>query len=41
MYVRVNEEWLKIGVDTGAAVSVISEQLYKRRFKRAKLMPTN
>ena len=28
-------------VDTGAAVSVISEQLYKRRFKRAKLMPTN
>ena len=40
MYVRVNEEWLKIGVDTGAAVSVISE-LYKRRFKRAKLMPTN
>lgn len=41
VYVRVNEKRLKMEVDTGAAVSVISEQLYKRRFKRAKLMPTN
>ena len=41
MYVRVNEKGFKMEVDTGAAVSVISEQLYKRRFKRAKLMPTN
>lgn len=28
-------------VHTGAAVSVISEKLYKRRFRKVKLMPTN
>lgn len=41
VYVRVEEERLKMEVDTGAAVSVISEKLYKRRFKKAKLRPTN
>lgn len=41
VYVRVNEKRLKMEIDTGAAVSVISENLYKRRFKKEKLMPSN
>lgn len=41
VYVKVNEKRLKMEVDTGATVSVISEKLYKRRFKKVQLMPTN
>lgn len=40
-YVRVNGKRLKMEVDTGAAVSVISEKLYKRRFKKSTLVSTN
>lgn len=41
VYIRVNEKRLKMEIDTGAAVSVISEKLYKRRFKKEKLMHSN
>ncbi|XP_057673038.1 uncharacterized protein LOC130904346 [Corythoichthys intestinalis] len=41
VYLRVNDKRLKMEVDTGAAVSVISESLYKRRFRKQKLMPSN
>lgn len=41
VYVKVNEKRLKMEVDTGATVSVISEKLYKRRLKKVQLMPTN
>ncbi|KAL2088270.1 hypothetical protein ACEWY4_015169 [Coilia grayii] len=41
VYVSVNGARLKMEVDTGAAVSVISESLYKRRFRSLKLSPAN
>ena len=41
VFLRVNDKRLKMEVDTGAAVSVISESLYKRRFRKKKLMPSN
>lgn len=41
VYVSVNGTRVKMEVDTGAAVSVISENLYKRRFKSVKLSPAN
>lgn len=39
--VRINDKQLKMEEDTGAAVSVMAERLYKRKFKKVKLMPTN
>ncbi|KAL6468201.1 hypothetical protein MHYP_G00238780 [Metynnis hypsauchen] len=41
VYVSVNGARVKMEVDTGAAVSVISEGLYQRRFKSVKLSPAN
>uniref|UniRef100_A0A3Q2EGN4 Gypsy retrotransposon integrase-like protein 1 n=1 Tax=Cyprinodon variegatus TaxID=28743 RepID=A0A3Q2EGN4_CYPVA len=41
VYVSVNGSRVKMELDTGAAVSVISENLYKRRFKSVKLSPAN
>lgn len=41
VYVSVNGAKVKMEVDTGAAVSVISEGLYQRRFKSVKLSPAN
>lgn len=41
VYVSVNGARVKMEVDTGAAVSVISESLYQRRFKSVKLNPAN
>lgn len=32
VYVRVNKKHIKMEIDTGAALSVISEKLYNRRF---------
>ena len=40
VYVRVDDVRLKMEVDTGAAVSVISERLYNRTFKKAKALQT-
>lgn len=37
--VRCNGVKIKIEVDTGAALSLISEKLYRRRFKKWKLQP--
>lgn len=39
VYIRINNLWMKMEVDTGAAVSVISERLYRLRFHRLKLSP--
>lgn len=37
--VRCNDVKIKMEVDTGAAMSIISEKLYKWRFKKCKLQP--
>lgn len=37
--VRCNGEKIKMAVDTGAAISIISEKLYNSRFKKYKLQP--
>lgn len=43
MWVRPKVEGRIIGMelDTGAAVSIISEKLYKAKFRSARLRPTN
>nr|XP_055061179.1 uncharacterized protein K02A2.6-like [Misgurnus anguillicaudatus] len=41
VYVRINNRRVKMEIDTGAAVSVISEKLYRRRFHKVKLSPAN
>lgn len=41
VYVRINGLRVKMEVDTGAAVSVISERLYLRRFHKVKLSPAS
>uniref|UniRef100_A0A8C9TQH4 CCHC-type domain-containing protein n=1 Tax=Scleropages formosus TaxID=113540 RepID=A0A8C9TQH4_SCLFO len=41
VYVQINNVRVKMEVDTGAAVSVISEKLYHCRFYKVKLAPAN
>lgn len=37
--VRCNGVNIKMEVDTGAAMSIISEKLYKQKFRKCKLQP--
>lgn len=41
LYLKVNGKRLKMGVETGTAVSAISENLHKRTFRKLKLVFTN